>query len=173
MKKRNGLIVLICLVIVAFVAPASIMAGSSIDQVNKNVVNLWKPIKNEQPHLIAKEFHKVLTSGAKYILVDVRRKAEYDAMHLPGAIHIDRGVLEWITPKTLPDTDAKIYIYCRTGARGAFSTQRLQEMGYKNAANIYDGFKGWVLAGYPVYNRHGEFILSPDAFEKKDPYASR
>ena len=77
-----------------------------------------------------------------------------------------------MVPRTIKDTDAKIYVYCRTGARSAFATQRLIEMGYKNATNISDAFKGWVVAGYPVYNRHGEFVLAPQGFEKDDPYVN-
>lgn len=165
---RVNLRLIIVFTAIAFVLPSNALAGPSIDQVKKNVENLWKPIKESQPHVTAKEFKKIMDRGEKYILVDVRRKAEYEAAHLPGAIHIDRGVLEWVAPEKLTDTDATIYIYCRTGARGAFATQRLIEVGYKNAVNIYDAFKGWVFEGYPVYNTHGEFTLTPGAFEKKE-----
>ena len=170
MKKRISLLVTFVFSLLVLIAPLAVMAGPSIEQVKGNVKNLWKPIKESQPHVTAVEFKKIMDDGGKFILLDVRTSDEYNAAHLPGAVHINRGLIEWVAPKKLQDTDAKIYLYCRTGARAAFATQRLIEMGYKNATNIYDAFKGWVEAGYPVYNRHGEFILEPKAFEKKEPY---
>lgn len=164
--KRKNVIFLAVFLVVTYAGSSFAVAAVSIDQVQKNVENLWKPLKESLPSVTAKEFKKIKDSGEKFILVDTRRKEEYDAAHLPDAIHIDRGVLEWAGPKKLKETDATIYVYCRTGARGALVTQRLITMGYTNTINIYDAFKGWVMEGYPVYNRHGEFKLSPDAFEK-------
>jgi hypothetical protein len=42
------------------------------------------------------------------------------------------------------------------------------EIGYTNVTNIYDSFKGWVIEGYPVYNQHGEFTMTPEGFEKRE-----
>jgi len=170
MKKRISLLVTFVFSLIFLIAPLVAIAGPSIEEVKKNVENLWKPVKDSQPHVTAVEFKKIMDDGGKFILLDVRTLDEYNAAHLPGAVHINRGLIEWVVPKKFQDTDAKIYLYCRTGARSAFTTQRLIAMGYANATNIYDAFKGWVVAGYPVYNRHGEFILKPKAFEKKDPY---
>ncbi len=154
MKRTISLLTALLFVLMCFSAPLSAIAGPSIDQVKKNVENLWKPIKESQPHVTAVEFKKIMDGGEKFILVDVRTEDEYKAAHLPGAMHISRGLIEWVAPKKLQNTDAKIYVYCRTGARSAFVTQRLLEMGYTNVTNIYDAFKGWVVAGYPVYNRY-------------------
>ncbi len=170
MKRRMSLLIIIIFVSMFFAAPFYAIAGPSIEQVEKNVENLWKKIRESQPHVTVAEFKKIMESGQKIVLVDVRTDGEYAASHLPGAIHINRGLIEWVMPQTVQDTDAKIYVYCRTGARSAFATERLKEMGYTSVTNIYDGFQGWVVAGYPVYNRHGEFTLKPQAFEKKDPY---
>ena len=166
MKKRALLISV--LILFAMSISTTVMAGTTIDQVKQNVVKLWKPIKESQPHVTAVEFKKIMDSGEKFILLDVRTEAEYEAAHLPGAINISRGLLEFKVTKTITDPDAKIYLYCRTGARSALATQRLIDIGYKNATNIYDAFKGWVVAGYPVYNRHGEFTLVSGGFEKKE-----
>lgn len=145
------------------------VAGPSIDEVKKNVEKLWKPIKDSQPSVTAVEFKKIMDSDKEFVLIDVRTASEYSAGHLPGAINIQRGLVEWVTPKMVDDTDEKIYVYCRTGARAAFVVQRLTQMGYTDVTNIYDSFKGWVEAGYPVYNRHGEFVLTKGGFEMKDP----
>lgn len=170
LKIKNSFSVLFFCVLLSFSAPLSAAAATTIEQIRQNVVNLWKPLKQNQPHVNAVEFKTIMDSGQKFVLLDVRTEKEYNAAHLPGAIHINRGLIEWIVPNRIQDPDARIYLYCRTGARSAFATRRLLEMGYTNVTNISDAFRGWVVAGYPVYNRHGEFSLRPEAFEKKDPY---
>jgi len=154
MKRKVVPISFVALIIILFLSAQSAFAGPSIEEVQKNVVNLWKPIKESQPHVMAVDFKKILESEKNIILIDVRTADEYKAAHIPGAINIPRGLLEWVTPRQIEDTDTPIYTYCRTGARSAFAAQRLTEMGYTKVTNIYDAFKGWVEAGYGVYNRH-------------------
>jgi rhodanese-related sulfurtransferase len=104
-----------------------------------------------------------LDAGKKIILLDVRDKGEFDAGHLPYAVNVSRGLLEWMIFSVVPDKNANIVVYCRTDARAALATLVLNEMGYKNAKNMTGAFKAWGLAGYPIYNRHGEFVMK--AFE--------
>ena len=104
-----------------------------------------------------------LDAGKKFILLDVRSKEEFDAGHLPNAINISRGLLEFQIGQAIPDKNSNIILYCRTGARSALTTLVLNEMGYKNAKNMAGAFKAWGTAGFPVYNRHGEFVMK--AFE--------
>ncbi|WP_457577977.1 rhodanese-like domain-containing protein [Desulfomarina sp.] len=170
MKTKNYFPAFFCCVLLSFSTPLSTVAATSIEQIRQNVVNLWQPLKQNQPHVNAVEFKKIMDSGEEFVLLDVRTEKEYNAAHLPGAIHINRGLIEWMVPGRITNPDTKIYLYCRTGARSAFATRRLLEMGYTNVTNISDAFRGWVVAGYPVYNRHGEFTLKPESFEKKDPY---
>jgi rhodanese-related sulfurtransferase len=167
MKKASSIVAAAVLFISLFTPPA-VFAGLSVEQVQKNVENLWQPLMQSLPKVTAVEFKKIMDKGDSFVLLDVRREAEYEAAHLPGAINITRGVLEFETPKKIVDSETKIYVYCRTGARASFAVKRLNEMGYPNVVNISDSFKGWVEAGYPVYNRHGEFILTPGGFEKKE-----
>ena len=106
-----------------------------------------------------------LEAGKKIILLDVRTKEEFDAGHLPNAINVSRGVLEFKVNKAILDKNANIILYCRTGGRAALATVVLNEMGYINAKNMAGAFKAWGTAGFPVYNRHGEFVMK--AFELK------
>jgi len=106
-----------------------------------------------------------LDAGKEIILLDVRDSEEYKAGHLPKAVNISRGLLEFKVGKMLPDKNADIVLYCRTDARAALATAVLQEMGYKNAKNMAGAFKAWGTAGLPIYNRHGEFTMV--SFEKK------
>ena len=100
------------------------------------------------------------------ILLDVRDSEEFAAGHLPRAMNISRGLLEFKVGSMIPDKNANIVLYCRTDARSALATAVMQEMGYTNVRNMQGAFKAWGEAGYPIYNRHGEFTML--SFEKKE-----
>jgi rhodanese-related sulfurtransferase len=99
-------------------------------------------------------------------LLDVRTSEEFKAGHLPKAVNIPRGTLEFMIGKHYPQKDAEIVVYCRTDARAALCAKTLSDMGYTNVKNLKGAFKAWGEAGYPIYNRHGEFKMI--AFEKKE-----
>jgi rhodanese-related sulfurtransferase len=86
------------------------------------------------------------------VLVDVREADEYAAGHLPGAVHISRGMLEFkfSANPALQPRDLKIVLYCKTSGRAALSAAALHEMGYLNVLSIAGGFDAWVAAGQPV-----------------------
>ena len=86
------------------------------------------------------------------VLVDVREADEYAAGHLPGAVHISRGLLEFkfSSNPALQPRDLKIVLYCKTSGRAALSAAALHEMGYLNVQSIAGGFDAWVAAGQPV-----------------------
>jgi rhodanese-related sulfurtransferase len=72
------------------------------------------------------------------------------AGHYPGAMNISRGTLEFTVFNAIPDQNAKIYVYCRTGGRGALATKTLKDLGYKDAVLVDVQYADWVKAGYPV-----------------------
>lgn len=86
----------------------------------------------------------------KAIILDVRDKEEFDAGHIPGAINLSRGKLEFRIAATIPDLNAKVYVYCLTAARSALATKTMMELGYKNVVQMDAMFADWVKAGYPV-----------------------
>jgi len=141
----------------------------SIEQVKQNVSNLQEKVIKGQTTVTAKNFKKIIASDDEFVLLDVRSEAEFNAAHLPGALNVERGRLEWIIPNILKKTDRTIYVYCQEGRRSGFAVERLIEMGYTNTINIVDGFEAWVNAGYYVYNMHGEFMLSTGGYNKREP----
>ena len=147
-----------------FLTVSLVQAGVAGD--GKTAMELVKEAKSSVTQITAAQANAEIDAGKKLVLVDVRTKEEYDAAHLPRAINISRGVLEFKIGKMIPDKTANILLYCRTGSRGALATVTLKIMGYKNVRNMSDAFKGWSEAGYSLYNRHGEFSL--EAFEKKE-----
>jgi rhodanese-related sulfurtransferase len=83
-------------------------------------------------------------------IIDVREDCEWREGHLPGAMHLSRGVLESRIEKALPDRDAPIVCYCGGGGRSTLSADALQEMGYTNVRSLAGGFRGWAAAGNPT-----------------------
>ena len=86
------------------------------------------------------------------ILLDVREADEYASGHIPGAIHMSRGMLEFKLSSNpqLSARDLKIVLYCKTSGRAALASKALHEMGYQNVQSISGGFDAWVEAGNPV-----------------------
>jgi len=91
-----------------------------------------------------------LDRGDKLTLVDVREDSEYAADHLPGAIHLGKGVIERDIEKAVPDTNTEIVLYCGGGFRSALAADNLQKMGYKNVISMDGGVRGWREKGYPM-----------------------
>jgi rhodanese-related sulfurtransferase len=98
----------------------------------------------------AENVKKAIDSKEKAIILDVRDGGEFAAGHLPGAINISRGTLEFVVFGKIPDQNAKIYVYCKTAARSALATKTLNDLGYKNAVLMDAPYENWVKAGYPV-----------------------
>jgi rhodanese-related sulfurtransferase len=88
----------------------------------------------------------------KLLIVDVREPQEYTAGHIPGAINIPRGVLEFKLDQfpDLQDRNREVVLNCQGGGRSALATAAMQELGFKNAVNLAGGFGAWSAAGLPT-----------------------
>ena len=86
------------------------------------------------------------------VLVDVREADEFAAGHVPGSVHISRGMLEFRFSgmPALQSRDIKIVLYCKTSGRAALAGAALQDMGYLNVQNIAGGFDAWVASGLAI-----------------------
>jgi rhodanese-related sulfurtransferase len=91
-----------------------------------------------------------LDRGEKIHLVDVREEGEWAKDHLPGAVHLGKGVIERDVEQELPDTGAEIVLYCGGGFRSALAADNLQKMGYTNVISMDGGVRGWREKGYPL-----------------------
>jgi rhodanese-related sulfurtransferase len=90
------------------------------------------------------EVKKRLDRGEKLTLIDVREESEFAKGHLPGAIHLSKGVIERDIEKTFPDADKELILYCGGGFRSALAAENLQRMGYKNVVSMDGGWRGWT-----------------------------
>ena len=90
----------------------------------------------------AEEAREIMQSAGNYILLDVRTEQEYMENRIDGAVLIPDYELTARAESELPDKNAVILIYCRSGRRSANAAQELTDMGYMN---IYDfgGILDW------------------------------
>lgn len=88
--------------------------------------------------------------GEHLCLVDVREDYEWDNGHLPGALHLSKGVIERDIENCIPDKEMEVLLYCGGGFRSALAVSNLKKMGYKKAVSVDGGFSAWVSRGFPV-----------------------
>lgn len=93
---------------------------------------------------------RIARGNADLVVLDVREKDSFDAGHLPGAIHLPRGLLELKVDKVLPDPSARILAYCDYGRISTLAAATLRQMGYTRAVALDGGFTDWVKAGLPT-----------------------
>jgi rhodanese-related sulfurtransferase len=116
----------------------------------KSAADFVKEAKEKIKEITVAEAKAKIDSGAALVILDVREPNEFKRGHVPKAINISRGMLEFQITKKIPDKNTYIIVYCAVGGRGALSTSTLVQMGYKNVVNMDGGWKAWVKAGYPV-----------------------
>ena len=93
---------------------------------------------------------KRLDAGEKIVLIDTREDSEWARGHIPGAVHLSKGIIERDIEKTVPDKEATVVLYCGGGFRSALAADNLQRMGYRNVISMDGGWRGWTEAGFPV-----------------------
>jgi rhodanese-related sulfurtransferase len=91
-----------------------------------------------------------LDAGEKLLLVDVREESEYAAGHVPGAMHLGKGVMERDAEAKIPDPATEVILYCGGGFRSALAADNLQKMGYTNVVSMDGGWRDWTAKGLPV-----------------------
>ena len=96
------------------------------------------------------EVKKRLDAGEKLLIVDVREDNEWAAGHIPGAIHLGKGIIERDIEAAVPDTSKEIILYCGGGFRSAIAADNLKKMGYQNAVSMDGGWREWTAGGLPV-----------------------
>ena len=96
------------------------------------------------------EVKKRLDASEKMILVDVREESEWARGHLPGAIHLGKGIIERDIEQRVPDRSAPLVLYCGGGFRSALAADNLQKMGYTKVLSMDGGWRGWSEAGFPI-----------------------
>ncbi len=113
-------------------------------------LKLVQEAKTRVRETTVQEVKKRLDSGEKFILVDVREDNEWAKGHLPGAVHMGKGVIERDIEQRVPDRTPQLLLYCGGGFRSALAADNLTKMGYTNVISMDGGWRGWTEAGYPT-----------------------
>jgi len=141
MYFRNSLVVFFVLLFTL-----SVSASCLADMTAKDFVKEAKKTIKE----ISVADAKAAIDSNKALVLDCRTAKEFKKGHLPKAINLQRGLLEFKVNKKLPDKTAQVIVYCKSGGRSCLSTCTLVKMGYSNVVSMAGGWKAWVKAGYPV-----------------------
>ena len=81
-------------------------------------------------------------------IIDVRRAPEWDAGHIEGAVHLP---LNHLTESALSlNRDAKTAVLCAGGYRSSIACSLLQQLGFRNIANVVGGMTAWNNAKLAV-----------------------
>jgi rhodanese-related sulfurtransferase len=99
------------------------------------------------------EVKRRLDNDEQFTLLDVREESEYAKDHLPGAMHLGKGIIERDIEKKVPDTSAEIVLYCGGGFRSALVADNLQRMGYTNVISMDGGIREWRDKKYPLTDK--------------------
>ncbi|MFO0877948.1 MAG: rhodanese-like domain-containing protein [Gemmataceae bacterium] len=91
-----------------------------------------------------------LDRGEKLTLIDVREESEFARDHVPGAIHVGKGILERDIETHFPDTGRELILYCGGGFRSALAADNLQKMGYTQVISMDGGIRDWRQRGFPL-----------------------
>lgn len=91
-----------------------------------------------------------LDRGEKFLLVDVREESEYANDHLPGAIHLGKGIIERDIEERVPELGTPVVLYCGGGYRSALAADNLQKMGYTRVLSMDGGIRGWRERHFPL-----------------------
>ncbi len=142
MVFRKGLIISIAVILVL-----SLSGYCLADKTSKDFVNEAKKTVKEISVADAKA---EIDSGKVAIILDCRTEKEFKKGHIPKAMNIPRGLLEFKIEKKIPKKDAYIICYCVSGGRSCLACSTMKEMGYSNLKSMAGGWKAWVKAGYPI-----------------------
>ena len=97
---------------------------------------------NTYQQITAKEAKEIMDSGSEYILIDARTTEEFAAGHIAGAILIPEYEVARRAEQELPDKDALILVYCRSGRRSKIASEELVKLGYTNVKE-FGGIIDW------------------------------
>ncbi|TMK89797.1 MAG: molybdopterin-synthase adenylyltransferase MoeB [Actinobacteria bacterium] len=137
---------------------------------------LLRQVKAEIDEIDAETARELFEGPQRPLVVDVRRRDEWDEGHIPGAVHIPRGSLESRVEKATPDRERPVVVYCSVGERSAFAARTLGELGYEDVSSLNGGFTEWKRNGFPIQvdraldpqrrTRYSRHLLIPEVGEE-------
>lgn len=115
----------------------------------KSCSDLVNEAKQRIREVTPRQVQEMQDTKADVLYLDVREPNEWNLGHVPGAIHIPRGILESRVEQVVP-RDREVVIYCAGGNRSALAADTMQQMGYERVSSMSGGWRDWVGSGGPV-----------------------
>lgn len=111
--------------------------------------------KDQVKTIEMEEYRKIVENPGNVLIIDVREPQEYGAGHVPGAINIPRGVIEFQIWKHVGypaalDLGKPLILQCQSGNRASLAAQTLRELGFTATTAVVMSFEGWHQSGYPL-----------------------
>jgi len=124
--------------------------------VPSGVDDLLADVRSEMERLDPNSAYRAVEAGAT--LVDIRPvEQRREEGEIPGAIVIERNVLEWrLDPRSdariveLARYDAQVIVVCSEGFASSLAADSLRHLGLSRATDLDGGFLAWKAAGLPV-----------------------
>lgn len=101
-----------------------------------------------------------------YVILDTRKKEEYDVSHLPGAKWIGEHPDKDVLAKTIKNKNQPVVVYCSVGIRSEDFGERMERWGYTKVQNLYGSIFAWKDAGYDVVNSKNKVTDSVHVFSR-------
>jgi glyoxylase-like metal-dependent hydrolase (beta-lactamase superfamily II)/rhodanese-related sulfurtransferase len=118
---------------------------------SKSVAQLLSEATGAVPFMAMDELARRLANRQNdLVVIDVREKDQFDAGHLPGALHLPRGQLELRVNEAFPDPTVRIVTVCEFGKISTLAAATLRSLGFMHAAALDGGMKNWREAGLAV-----------------------
>ena len=107
-----------------------------------SIIIAEKGEKEMYQQITREEAKKIMDSGEEHIILDTREQDEFDEGHIPGAILIPYTEIENKAEEMIPDKNAQILVYCRSGRRSKIASESLAKLGYTNVKE-FGGIIDW------------------------------
>ena len=142
MKKILFIIsAILCIILTACGNDSSIGIIGGADGPTSIIVSK-KGEKAMYEQITPEEAKNIMDLGEEHIILDTREQEEFDDGHIPNAILIPYTEIENKAEEMLPDKDAQILVYCRSGRRSKIAAESLSKLGYTNVKE-FGGIIDW------------------------------
>ncbi len=141
-------------------------------------IELIRSSLTEVKEIVPWDLEERLQANSDLLIVDVREPYEFDAMSIPGALPVPRGILEsaceWDYEETEPllvkAREREVVVVCRSGNRSILAAHSLQVLGFNNVVSLRTGLRGWNDYEQPLVDHTGANVDIDDA---DDYFATR
>ena len=142
-QNMRNTISLLSVAIISFVAgvPAADSEGHQPTTAATAIAEVTQAFQN----LTVEQFDKLRADKANTVL-DVRTKREFDAGHVPGAVHMDVKGADFAERAAKLDKSATYLVYCASGGRSVAACNKLSPLGFRHLLNLEHGYNAWEQA---------------------------